>query len=254
MDSRMQIMVFQCNIARDAPHAVLAFLQVEVRDVFQRLMGELCDGVNPSATSARILKGGDGAFIEACLQAQSIAWPDPTCRLSIAENSVGILDNCTEYDGILAVGGLLRVLKGLLDLEDSLLTASPALSSGVLESYGLYVSRLMGKTRNSWGSESASAIVTLLNILKRTDLQCDGRREAVELLCALVRAAPEDYHFPDLEVVLFEEMKINLPSANPYLRMHEALAKLQKEPGVFGAFETVRSHRRRIEKLQQSNQ
>ena len=245
----MKNVVLLCAEAETATHLRLALIQEDVKQLFHRLLGELCDGVNPTSTNARIWEGADGHFVEACLKAQSTPWPDAKCRLSISENSVGILDNCKEYEGLLAKGTLERTLRGLVDLETLLLEGSPPLSSGVLESYGLFVPRLMKKNKTFWGDASAAALVTLTSVLQRPDLQPDGRRAALELASALAMDVPENYISSELTDVFFKELKANLSAASPYLRIHEAYAKLQKHNDVLQAMDTLRNHRQAEEKL-----
>ena len=249
METRMKNVVLLCAEAETANHLRLALIQEDVKQLFHELLRELCDGVNPTSTNARIWEGVDGNFVEACLKAQSTAWPDPNCRLSISENSVGILDNCSEYDGLLAKGALERTLEGLVDLETLLLEGSPASSSGALESYGLFVPRLMKTNKAAWGRTSAAALTTLMIALRRPDLQPNGRSAALELAGALAMDAPDDYVSPELNDVFFAELKANLTAATPYLRIHEAYAKLQKQKDVLRAMDTIRNHRQAEEKL-----
>ena len=169
--------------------------------------------------------------------------------LSISETSVGILDHCSEYDGLLAKGALERTLEGLVDLETLLLEGSPASSSGALESYGLFVPRLMKTNKAAWGRTSAAALTTLMIALRRPDLQPNGRSAALELAGALAMDAPDDYVSPELNDVFFAELKANLTAATPYLRIHEAYAKLQKQKDVLRAMDTIRNHRQAEEKL-----
>jgi len=248
MEERMKNVVLLCTEAETATHIRLALIQEDVKQLFHRLLGELCDGVNPTSINARIWEGAEGSFVEACLKAQSTAWPDPKCRLSISENSVGILDNCREYDGLIAKGALERTLRGLIDLETFILEGSPASSSGALESYGLFVPRLMKKSKAAWGRTSAAALATLTSALRRPDLQPDGRRAALELASALAMDAPDDHVSRELNDVFFAELKANLAAANPYLRLHEAYAKLRKQEDVLRAMDAIRNHRQAEEK------
>ena len=113
----MDDVVGKCREALTASHLRLSTLQVEVDRMFQRLMGALCTGKNPTEASALIWEGAEGEFVEACLHAQSVAWPDAKLRLNIAENAVGLLDNCGERKGLVARKATSRLLAGLVALE-----------------------------------------------------------------------------------------------------------------------------------------
>ena len=234
-----------CAEARTASELRLATLQKEAARVFRRLMNDLCTGENPSETSALIWGGADGAFVEACLAAQSVAWPDEKTRLSVAENAVGLLDNCREYAGLLGHGTPARLLKELTELEPLIAKASAADASGVLESYGLLLSRLSQKSMLPWSDEASRAVDSLVKLLQRPDLLKKERAEAAQLLCLLAAAAPAAAEFQNLKEWLFAEMQASLSAAEAYLRAHESYAKLDGDDGLMQAFETVRSHRHR---------
>jgi len=243
-----------CAEARTASVFRLATLQKEAARVFHRLMNDLGTGENPSATSALIWIGADGAFVEACLAAQDVAWPDAKTRLNIAENAVGLLDNCREYDGLVTHGAPTRLLKALVELEPLIAKASAADASGVLESYGLLLSRLFLKSKPPWSDEACRAVDSLVQLLQRPDLLKKERADAAQLLCLLAAAAPDATEFQNLKEWCFAELQASLAAAEAYLRAHESYAKLDGDAELMQAFETVRSHRHREKQARASRE
>lgn len=239
----MEDAVGKCREALTASPLRLATLQVEVDRVFHRLMGDLCTGRNQTETSALIWEGADGEFVEACLNAQSVAWPDANLRLNIAENAVGLLDNCGERKGLVARKATSRLLAGLVALEGLISTASAPKASGALESYVLCIPRLLMYEQLKWGDEACAAIDTLVSLLKRRDLETPSRRGAAQLLGDLASSAPDHLELQAVKDALFDEMLATLQEANPYLRAHAAYAKLDADGDATRAFETVRDHR-----------
>jgi hypothetical protein len=59
----------------------------------------------------------------------------------------------------------------------------------------------------------------------------------------LASSAPGHLELRAVKDALFDEMQATLQEANPYLRAHEAYAKLDADGDVARAFETVRAHR-----------
>jgi len=187
----MKDAVDKCQEALTASHLRLATLQVEVDRMFHRLMGAICTGKNPTEASALIWEGAEGEFVEACLHAQSVAWPDAKLRLNIAENAVGLLDNCQERDGLVSRKATQRLLTGLVQLESLMAKASAPAASGALESYGLCIPRLLKVEQIEWSDEACSAIDTLTSLLKRPDLETPSRRVVAQPLGALASSAPD---------------------------------------------------------------
>ena len=256
VELRMQSCVRLCGAA-SASASAAASASVEVDAALHWLLNELCDGkVAQQVVSDLIWAGASGSFAEACLVAQGSPW-SAAHRLRIVENSVGLLDNCREYEGLLGLGSVERLLRGLIALEESLcVTASAEQASGVLESYGLVLLRLLLRSPAETAARlRLEAADVLVEVLKRRDLLAVGRSEAVRLLCLLVKHAPSEAQLENVSKVLFEESQANLEAASPYLRCLEAWAGLAARGGrgeaagdgalLLEAFDCIRDVRRR---------
>jgi len=249
---RMQDAIALVTRAAEASPLGVALLQPEADLLFRQLMDKLCTGDDAALTSAMIWQGSgsEGALVEACLQGQALAWPDPRLRLRIAENAVGLLDNCRMYAGLHARDAQARLLRGLVELEEPLLSIKDAsLVSGVLESYGLCLPRLLktqaaGAARADDAELAGLASESLIRVLgARQDLKAEERSAAVCLLGELVRRAPPPRS--DLgrcAELLLQEMRSGHAKAIAYLQAHEALAALEGNEELLAAFEALRRH------------
>jgi len=239
--------------AAEASPIGVALLQPEADRLFRQLMQNLCTGDDTALTSALIWQGSDseGTLVEACLQAQALGWPDPRLRLRIAENAVGLLDNCKMYEGMHARGAQARLLRGLIELEEPLLSIKDAsLVSGVLESYGLCLPRLLktqaaGAARADDAELAGLASRSLIRVLgARQDLKAEERSAAVCLLSELVRREPPpSSYLGRCAELLLQEMHSGHAKALAYLHAHEGLAALEGDEALLAAFKTLRQHR-----------
>ena len=270
-EAHMKLVVQHCKEALSASlpeGTTLASLQVQIDNKLWRLMVELCSDAAPLQVSALIWAGAGGDFVEACLQAQEIPWPDEALRLRCAENAVGLLDNCMEQQGLIAKEAVPRLLKGLVGLEQPLCDAAAALASGVLESYGLCLLRLLsqhpgGKRGFSmspcllpWCDEAALAIDSLMGLLqRRSDLRAEDRRTTLWLLGELLGWAPPNLSFPGVRQLFLGSLQVTLKEAQSYLRTHQAFAKAVGEDELLRAFACIEMHREReLERQQRKEQ
>jgi len=245
VESLMQEASALVQQARTASPAQVAIVQVDCREVWKRLFNALCTGDNPSATSAYITEGLGGSFVQLCLEAQEIPWPDGRCRLRIAEDAMGILDNCADAAFLRAQGCPERVCAGLAAHED-LLAADPhtVAVSGALESYALLLARLMRKTQDVPPCFQTACQV-LLRLLRRPTLEDD----AFETCCDALRVYSLKGAALQLEAdagtlqALKAYAERKLPAANAYLRTHEAYAMLVGESEVLSGMAAMRTSR-----------
>ena len=231
VESLMQEASALVQEARTASPAQVAISQVECGEVWKRLFNVLCTGANPTATSAYVTEGLGGSFVQLCLEAQEIPWPDGRCRLRIAEDAIGILDNCADAAFLRAQGCPERVCAGLAAHEELLATDPHVVAvSGALESYALLLARLMWKMQDVPPC-FLTACQVMLRLLPRPHLEED----AFETCCDAVRLYSLKGAAMQLEAdagtlqALKAHAERKLPAATAYLRAHEAYAMLMGE-------------------------
>jgi len=249
----MQDAIALVTRAAEASPIGVALLQPEADRLFRHLMQHLCKGEDAALNSALIWQGSgsEGTLVEACLQAQALEWPDPRLRLSIAEHAVGLLDNCKMYGGMHARDAQARLLRGLIELEEPLLSIRDAsLVSGVLESYGLCLPRLLktqaaGAVRAEDAELAGLASESLIRVLGgRRDLKEEERSAAVCLLSELVRRAPPPKSYRSrCADLLLQEMRSGHAKAIAYLNAHEGLAAMEGDEELLAAFKALCQHR-----------
>lgn len=230
--------------AASASPALVTTLQATCATVWKRLARTLYSAESQSAARAVT----DRHFALACLTAQELPWPDAACRLRIVEDAVGSLNECDDA-ALRQAGCPARVCAGLAALEDLLSEHADAKAvSGVLDSYGLLLVRLLQQAEDA-SSDYEEACEVLARVLQRQDLEDYALDACIHVMCAYGATAYAGQHPLKAEAhlarVCLTVMDGKRLEASAYLRAQEAYARLVGERETLEAIAALRCARRR---------